>query len=340
MQLAMVGLGRMGLNMTYRLLKGGHRVVACNRSPQPVRKAVKAGAVGSRSLEEAVSKLKPPRVVWLMVPAGAVTRAFVEKLSGLLQPGDLVIDGGNSHYVDDAENEGKLAAKGIRYMDAGVSGGIWGLKIGYCLMLGGDPKAFKRVESALKTLAPKDGYALVGPVGAGHYSKMVHNGIEYGMMQAYAEGFSLLKAAPYGYDLRRISALWNQGSVVRSWLLELAEEAFKRDPELKGLKGYVEDSGEGRWTVLSAIERGVPTPALATALFQRFYSREKDAFANRMLAALRNEFGGHAVLPSRRPRSAYRAERGGGHAVLPSRRPRSAYRAERGGGHSMNRASR
>ncbi len=295
MQVGMIGLGKMGLNMTKRLLQGGHKVVAHDRSKKPIQDAVRAGAVGAKSLEDFVERLKPPRVVWLMIPAGAPVHEQVRLLCGFLEKGDIVIDGGNSHYKDDLEHAKTLGRRGIRYLDIGVSGGIWGLKIGYCMMAGGNKAAFNKVEPALKTLAPKDGYAYVGATGAGHYVKMVHNGVEYAMMQAYAEGFELMEASPFGIDLRKVSHLWNQGSVIRSWLLELAEAAFKKDPKLKGIKGWVNDSGEGRWTVLNAVESAVPAPTIALALFKRFRSRQKDPFSDRVLAALRNEFGGHAV---------------------------------------------
>jgi 6-phosphogluconate dehydrogenase len=295
----MVGLGKMGMNMTRRLLQGRHQVVAFARSPGTVREAVRYGAVGACSLEDAVRRLKPPRVVWLMIPAGKPVQDSVALLSRLLSPGDVVVDGGNSHYKEDARNLEVLSARGVRYLDAGVSGGIWGLKEGYCLMVGGDPKTFKLLEPALKTLAPKEGYALVGPTGSGHYVKMVHNGIEYGMMQAYAEGFDLLDCSKFDIDLPRVAALWNRGSVVRSWLLELAADALGKDPELKAFKGCVEDSGEGRWTVLDAVENKVPAQVIADALFARFRSRRQDSFADRLLSALRNQFGGHAVRPAR-----------------------------------------
>ncbi|MFA5138998.1 MAG: decarboxylating 6-phosphogluconate dehydrogenase [Elusimicrobiota bacterium] len=299
MRLAMVGLGKMGMNMTRRLLKGRHQVVAFARHPRSVKQAARYGAIPASSLEDAVKKLKPPRVVWLMIPAGKPVQGAVDLLSRALSPGDVVVDGGNSHYKEDARNAETLSMRGIRYIDAGVSGGIWGLKEGYCLMVGADPKTFKVLEPAFKALAPKDGYALVGPVGSGHFVKMVHNGIEYGMMQAYAEGFDLLDCSKFKIDLPRVAALWNRGSVVRSWLLELAADALAKDPRLENIKGYVEDSGEGRWTVLDAVENSVPAQVIADALFARFRSRRQDSFADRVLAALRNEFGGHAVKSKR-----------------------------------------
>jgi 6-phosphogluconate dehydrogenase len=296
MELGFIGLGRMGANMVERLLKGGHRVVAYNRTAEKVHEIVKKGAEGAFSLQELASKLKGPRVIWVMVPSGDATDKMVDALSDTLSPGDLIIDGGNSRYLDSQRRSNELKADGLHFMDAGTSGGVWGLKVGYCLMVGGETEDFKRVEPALATLAPnKDGYLHCGVAGAGHFTKMVHNGIEYGMMQAYAEGFELLKAAPFGLNLPKITTLWNQGSVVRSWLLELAEIAFKQDPNLDGLKGYVDDSGEGRWTVDAAVALGVPATVLAHSLFARFTSRQPDSFAMKVLSALRQQFGGHAV---------------------------------------------
>jgi 6-phosphogluconate dehydrogenase len=299
MELAMIGLGRMGLNMARRLMRGGHSVHASDRSPDNIAQAVAAGAVALTSLAE-VTRLAPPRVVWVMVPSGPPTGEVIESLAALLSPGDIVIDGGNSNYKDSIARQGKLAEKGIRFLDAGTSGGIWGLENGYCLMVGGPRDAYAHVEPILRSLAPPDGCELVGGPGAGHYAKMVHNGIEYGMMQAYAEGFELLRASGHGFDLRRLAQLWNRGSVVRSWLLELAERAFERDPDLSALRGYVEDSGEGRWTVFEAIEHNVPAPAITLALLTRLRSRQEDSFQAKVLAALRNEFGGHAVKTTER----------------------------------------
>ena len=295
MELGFVGLGRMGGNMVERLLGGGHRVVAYDRSADAVARAVAKGATGARSLEELVSHLSSPRAVWVMVPAGPPTEESVEALARLLARDDAIIDGGNSFFKDDARRAETLKPRGIHYVDAGTSGGIWGLKYGYCLMVGGERAIFERLEPIFKTLAPPDGYAWMGSHGAGHYVKMIHNGIEYGMMQAYAEGFALLEKSDFGLDLRAIAHLWNQGSVVRSWLLELAELALEKDPKLTEIRGYVEDSGEGRWTVQDAIEKDVPAPAITLALFARFRSREEDSFTDRFLAALRNAFGGHAV---------------------------------------------
>ena len=286
MQIGMVGLGRMGANMAERLRRGGHEVVGYDRDPRVSQAA---------SLEELVAKLDVPRAVWLMVPSGDPTEQSVKALAVLLQRGDLVVDGGNSNFRDSMRRGAGLAERGIMFVDAGTSGGIWGLENGYCLMAGGSDEAFARIEPALKTLALEDGYAHVGPVGAGHFTKMVHNGIEYAMLEAYAEGFEILEKSAFDLDLHEIARLWNRGSVVRSWLLELAERAFAKDPRLAELRGYVEDSGEGRWTVLEAINENVPAPTITLSLFRRFASRQDDSFAMKVIAALRNEFGGHAV---------------------------------------------
>jgi len=299
MEIGFFGLGRMGGNMVERLVKGGHRVVAGNRSPEPVKAALAKGAVAAFTPKELVGWLTTkPRVVWVMVPSGDATEAMLKEFAGLLSPGDILVDGGNSNFRDSQRRSKELAEKGLLFLDAGTSGGIWGLKLGYCMMLGGPESAFKQIEPAIATLAPKDGYLYCGPSGAGHFVKMVHNGIEYGMMQSYAEGFELLKASGFPLELSKVSHLWNQGSVVRSWLLELAEDAFSHDPDLAKIKGYVADSGEGRWTVMEGIEHGVPMDSLAHALFARFRSRQDDSFAMKVLAALRNEFGGHAVKSS------------------------------------------
>jgi 6-phosphogluconate dehydrogenase len=297
MRLAMVGLGRMGMNMAKRLLLGGHEVVVYNRTPDKVREMEKEGAEGATSLEDLVAKLPGPRTVWLMLPSGQVVDEHIDALKGLLSPDDLIVEGGNSYYHDDIRRAEQLKPTGIRYMDAGVSGGIWGLKIGYCTMVGGEDQNIQRVAPALDTLAPPNGWLHCGAVGSGHYVKMVHNGIEYALMEAYGEGFDLLKASPYGknLDLGAVAELWNQGSVVRSWLLELLASALAKDPELANLKGYVDDSGEGRWTVLEAVNSGVSAPVIAQSIFKRFESRQEDVFSNKVLAALRNEFGGHAV---------------------------------------------
>jgi len=298
MQVAMIGLGRMGMNMARRLLGGGHEVVAYNISPEKIHQAEKEGAVGAFSLEEVVDKLKSPKIVWLMLPIGKPVESTIDKLQGLLSSGDIIIEGGNSFFKDDIRRAQMLKEKNIHYVDAGVSGGIWGLKIGYCTMVGGDKPDFDHIEPLLKTLAPENGYMYCGGTGAGHFVKMVHNGIEYGMMEAYAEGFEILKASPYGKDLslKDVATLWNQGSVVRSWLLELMESAFEKDPDLSNISGYVEDSGEGRWTVQQAIELGVSATVLAHSVFKRFQSRQQDVFSDKVLAALRNEFGGHMVM--------------------------------------------
>ena len=295
MQLGFVGLGRMGLNMVTRLVRGAHDIVAYDRSAEAIARAESAGARGVASLEALAAALTAPRVGWVMVPAGPPTDSTIAALGNLLSAGDAIVDGGNTNFHDDVRRADALSGKHIHYVDAGVSGGIWGLQEGFCLMVGGEADVCKRLEPIFVTLAPKDGYLYVGDHGAGHYVKMVHNGIEYGLMQAYAEGFDLLHASSYPIDLAAVAALWNHGSVVRSWLLELAARALAEDPDLSGLEAYVEDSGEGRWTVQDAIERAVPLPVITAALFTRFRSRQDNPFAERMLAALRNQFGGHAV---------------------------------------------
>ncbi|MBU0514034.1 MAG: decarboxylating 6-phosphogluconate dehydrogenase [Proteobacteria bacterium] len=297
MRLAMVGLGRMGLNMARRLIHGGHEVVVYNRTPDKVDLMVKEGAVPAYSPQEVVDKLDPPRVVWLMLPAGEVVDQHVETLAELLAPGDILIDGANSHFKDDIRRAGALEPRGIHYLDAGVSGGIWGLEQGFCTMVGGDAADFRAIEPVFETLAPPEGYLYCGPTGAGHFVKMIHNGVEYALMEAYGEGFELLKRSAYGHalDLGRVAHLWNQGSVIRSWLLELLERALTEDPDLASIQGVVADSGEGRWTVIEAVERGVSAPSIAQSLFRRFESQQPDAFSNRVLAALRNRFGGHRV---------------------------------------------
>ncbi len=295
MQLAMIGLGRMGSGMTQRLLKGGHQVTVFDRSADAVTALTGSGATAASSLEDLGQKLKAPRIFWLMIPAGAPVDDTIQRLSGVLSPGDVIVDGGNSNYKDSIRRAEALRSQQVEFLDAGVSGGIWGLKVGFNLMVGGNQGVFKQVEPIFATLAPPEGYAYVGPSGAGHYSKMVHNGIEYSMLQSYAEGFEILKAAPFGFDLVQLARLWNHGSVIRSWLLELAEDAFERDPELAHIKGYVEDSGEGRWTLEEALDHAVPAPALAMSLFMRYRSRQDDSFSAKVLAALRNEFGGHPV---------------------------------------------
>jgi 6-phosphogluconate dehydrogenase len=295
MELGMIGLGRMGANMTERLVLGGHRVITYDRSPEAIQRVIDKGALGSHSLAEFVKQLSLPRAIWLMVPSGDPVDQTIDQLLPNLAKGDIIIDGGNSNYKDSIRRAERLKTQGMHFVDAGTSGGVWGLQLGYCMMVGGDRAIVERLDSIFKTLAPENGYAHVGPSGAGHFVKMVHNGIEYGMLQAYGEGFELLKASQFDLDLGKISHLWNQGSVVRSWLLELAENAFQKDPQLSSIKGYVEDSGEGRWAVREAVEKCVPTPVLMASLFARFASRQEDSFSAKVIAALRNEFGGHAV---------------------------------------------
>ena len=296
MQYGMIGLGRMGANMARRLLRGGHEGVVSNRSPGPIEELEAEGAVGARSLGELVERLATPRAVWVSLPAGEVTENTLSQLAPLLTRGDVIVDAGNSFYKDTIRRAERLKEGGLDFLDQGTSSGVWGLENGFCLMIGGAHASFERLEPAFKTLAPPDGYLHTGPSGSGHFVKMVHNGIEYGMLQAYGEGFEILKSSDlYALDLRAISHLWNQGSVVRSWLLELAESAFEKDPTLASIRGYVEDSGEGRWAVIQAIEKDVPAPVLALSLLMRFRSRQEDSFGAKVVAALRNEFGGHAV---------------------------------------------
>ncbi len=301
MQIGMVGLGRMGMNMARRLLRE-HGVVAYNRTPKKVKLIAREGAKGAFTLEEMVGKLGAPRTVWLMLPAGEAVQETIGALKDLLEEGDTIIEGGNSYYKDDIRRAGELGEYGINYLDAGVSGGIWGLKAGYCLMVGGEKKVYRRHVPVFRTLAPRGGYLHCGPVGAGHFVKMVHNGIEYGMMSAYGEGFEILEASPYaeGLDYSKLSRLWNRGSVIRSWLLELAESAFRKDCDLSSVEAYVEDSGEGRWTVQQAVETAVPAPVITASLYQRFRSRDPQSFSDRLLAALRNEFGGHGFVARKR----------------------------------------
>jgi 6-phosphogluconate dehydrogenase len=296
-QLGMVGLGRMGGNMAKRLTDRGHEVVAYDRDPEAVKAAEADGAVAAASLADLVDKLTPPRNVWVMVPSGTPTQATIDDLVELLAPDDTIVDGGNSNYRHAMTRSEALEPKGVNFVDAGVSGGVWGLKVGYCLMVGGSPEPVKRLEPVFTALAPENGYAHVGPSGAGHFTKMIHNGIEYGMLQAYAEGFALLEAAEeFGLDLHQVAALWNHGSVVRSWLLELAELALKNPEDFRAIRGYVEDSGEGRWTVQEAVERAVSAPVITASLFARFASRDDERMAARIVAALRNQFGGHRLL--------------------------------------------
>ena len=294
MRLAMIGLGKMGYNMTLRLVGGGHEVVAVDRNLDVAKELAGKGSVFASDVPDALSKLQGPRIAWVMVPA-QVTDAVIQDLSERLSKGDVVIDGGNSNWKDSRVHAEMLSKKGIHFCDAGTSGGVWGLKNSYCLMVGGSPEAVKICEPIFKTLAPADGYAHMGPAGSGHYVKMVHNGIEYGLMQAYAEGFEIMKTSPFGLDLHKIASIWGQGSVVRSWLLELLESALKDDTDLKAIRGYVEDSGEGRWTVQASIDQNVPAPIITIALQTRFRSRQDESFTAKILAALRNQFGGHAV---------------------------------------------
>lgn len=300
MDIAMIGLGRMGMNMAKRLMSQGHRVVAYNRSREKTDLLASEGANAAYSLPQVVNSLSRPRVIWLMLPSGKPVDDHIEALTDLLSPEDIIVEGGNSNFKDDIRRATALAEKGIRYMDAGVSGGIWGLRAGYCMMLGGDRQTFHELEPIFKSLAPEGGYLYCGPTGAGHFVKMVHNGIEYAMMQAYGEGFEILESSPYAafFNYADVARLWNRGSVIRSWLLELAEEAFRKDPKLSTIRGYVEDSGEGRWTASQAIETGVPAELITLSLHRRFRSRQTDPFADRLIATLRREFGGHTAVPS------------------------------------------
>ncbi|NWG06220.1 MAG: decarboxylating 6-phosphogluconate dehydrogenase [Chloroflexi bacterium] len=298
MDLAMIGLGKMGMNMATRLVRGGHRVVGYARTRATVEEAERLGIEGAHSLEEAVGRLNSPRIAWVMIPAGKATDDTISHLSSLLRKGDIVIDGGNSNYKDDARHAALLEAKGIEFVDCGTSGGIWGISEGYSLMIGGKPEVAEKMRPIFETLAPAvdKGWGVVGPHGAGHFVKMVHNGIEYGMMQAFAEGFSILKAKKeFGLDLAQVSHIWQHGSVVRSWLLDLAANALDEDAQLKDVKPWVADSGEGRWTVFESIDLDVPAPVITLALQMRFASRDEENYTARMLAALRNQFGGHAI---------------------------------------------
>ncbi len=297
MDLAMIGLGRMGDNMAIRLLRGGHRVIAWNRTYAKTEVLAREhGAIPTKTFVEVVDGLKPPRVIWLMLPSGDVTETALDNFLLLLSPGDIIIDGGNSNFHDSIRRAQKVSDKGMHFLDCGTSGGVWGLKVGYCVMVGGEKAIFDYCEPIFKTLAPENGYAYMGASGSGHFVKMVHNGIEYGMLQAYGEGFEILHASQFNLDLHKIAALWNQGSVVRSWLLELAENAFQAEgTDLKGIRGFVEDSGEGRWTVQQAIDTNVPAPIITLSLLERFRSRQDESFSAKVIAALRNQFGGHAI---------------------------------------------
>jgi 6-phosphogluconate dehydrogenase len=295
MKLGLIGLGKMGLNMTQRLLNEKHNIVVYDLFSETVKETERKGAIGSRSIEELVQKLEKPRIIWLMIPSGKPVMAMIKILTPLLESEDIIIDGGNSYYKDSINHASALKEHGIYFLDAGVSGGIWGLKEGYCIMAGGEEKIFNYCEPVFKTLAPENGYKYVGPSGAGHFVKMVHNGIEYGLMQAYAEGFEIMHASDYNIDLAGVAELWGKGSVVRSWLLELTANALKKDKDLSGIRGYVEDSGEGRWLVAEAIEKNIPAPVITESLLARLRSRQEESYSAKLLAALRNEFGGHTV---------------------------------------------
>jgi 6-phosphogluconate dehydrogenase len=298
MDLGMVGLGRMGANMAERLVRGGHRLVGFDPTPAAREQAAARGIEAAASLRELVAALPAPRTVWLMVPAGAVVDATLAELLPLLAAGDVVVDGGNSNYKDTVRRAAQLAERGLHYVDSGTSGGVWGLKEGYSLMIGGDEAAVERLRPIFESLAPAAdrGWGRVGPSGAGHFTKMVHNGIEYGLMQAYAEGFAIMgRKDEFGLDLHQIAEIWRHGSVVRSWLLDLSSDALAKNPALDGIAPYVEDSGEGRWTVAEAIDLNVSAPVITASLLERLRSREKDSFADKLLAAMRNEFGGHAI---------------------------------------------
>jgi 6-phosphogluconate dehydrogenase len=295
MDLGFVGLGRMGANMVRRLLLDRHHIVAYNRTAEKTREVMSEGADGAFTLEDLVAKLQKPRAVWVMVPSGDATESMIDELLKLLEPGDTIVDGGNSNFHDSVRRHSMSAERGVGFVDAGVSGGAWGLKDGYCLMVGGQAEPVMRLEPIFRSLAPEGGYLHAGGPGAGHYVKMIHNGIEYGLMQTYAEGFEILHASDYKLDLAGIADLWMHGSVVRSWLLELAVSAFSEDQDLPHLKGWVADSGEGRWTVQEAMDKDVPAPVITLSLLNRFRSRQDDSYQARVLAALRNEFGGHPV---------------------------------------------
>ncbi|HUF30058.1 MAG TPA: decarboxylating 6-phosphogluconate dehydrogenase [Gemmatimonadaceae bacterium] len=296
MQLAMIGVGRMGGNMVRRLLRDGHDLVVYDTNPRAMADLVRLGAVGAADLPALCARLASPKVIWVMVPAGAPVDGTIAGLAPHLDTGDIVIDGGNSRFHDTLRRAAELRERGIQLVDAGTSGGIWGLEGGYCLMVGGSAEAVAHCEPAFTSLAPPDGYAHVGPTGAGHYVKMVHNGIEYGMLQAYAEGYEILhQSKHFDLDLRQIAAVWNHGSVIRSWLNELAERAFAGEADLASIRGYVEDSGEGRWTVQEAMELNLPAPIITLSLLARFRSRQDESFSAKVIAALRREFGGHSV---------------------------------------------
>ena len=296
MELGIVGLGRMGSKIVRRLLKSGHRVVAYDRTPRTVEGLMAEGAEGAFTLEDLAKGLSVPRAVWLMVPAGDTVTKSIDGLVPHLAPGDVLIDGGNSNYKDSMRRAEELRARGLHFLDVGTSGGIWGLEFGFCLMVGGEKAIFERLEPIFRALAPPEGYAHVGPSGAGHFAKMIHNGIEYGLMEAYAEGFEILRAQKrFRFDVLQMARLWNHGSVIRSWLLELTGRILEQNPDLEDIRGYVEDSGEGRWAVLEAIDSDVPAPVITLSLLQRLRSRQEESYSAKLIAALRNEFGGHVV---------------------------------------------
>ena len=297
MEIGIIGLGKMGENMGVRLLRDGHTVFGCDLSPEMRAMAETQGIKTAETVAALTAQFtQSPRVYWAMVPAGKITDSVVHQIMELASPGDIIVDGGNSNYKDSVRHGEECTAKGLHFLDCGTSGGVWGLENGYCLMIGGPDDGFAALEPIFKSLAPPDGYAHVGPVGSGHYVKMIHNGIEYGLLEAYAEGFELLAAAnEFKLDLRHVTKLWNHGSVIRSWMLELAERAYDADPEMDDLRGVVQDNGTGRWTIEESIARSVPAPVLSLALQMRFRSRQDDAYAARVVAALRNQFGGHAV---------------------------------------------
>ncbi|AEJ39240.1 6-phosphogluconate dehydrogenase, decarboxylating [Sulfobacillus acidophilus TPY] len=297
MKAAMIGLGRMGHNMAERLLRHGHELVIFNRTTSAYAGLVELGATVAPDLASLHALLTPPRVVWVMVPAGAPTEEVITQLFEILEAGDIIIDGGNSNFRDSMRRAQAARERGLFFIDSGTSGGIWGLQNGYCLMVGGEPEAVEIARPLFIDLAPEDGFLHVGPVGSGHFVKMVHNGIEYGLLQAYGEGFEILKASEFPLDLPAVAKLWNHGSVVRSWLLELLEKAYAENPDLKGIRGYVEDSGEGRWTVEEAIRENVPAPVITLSLMARFSSRQEESYSAKVIAALRNQFGGHPIKP-------------------------------------------
>lgn len=295
MQIGFIGLGKMGLNMVRRILAVGHQVVGYDLSETQMEAARQLGAQTASSLEDLADQLQPPSIIWIMIPAGEPVSSTIQGLLPHLAEGDILIDGGNSRYKDSILRAEKLRKEEIEFLDIGTSGGLGGLQQGYCLMVGGSKTAFQEIEPILKALAAPEGYAWVGPSGAGHFVKMVHNGIEYGLMEAYAEGFELMEASPYDLDLSLIASLWNQGSVIRSWLLELAQRAFSKDPHLSDISGFIEDSGEGQWSVEEALDSHVPVPEMVLSLFTRYRSRQTDSFAAKVVASLRHEFGGHPV---------------------------------------------